>query len=210
MPFVSEFTIEAGPGNTQPWTPRERRGYKLAPSGVGLTHTYETDIKLLAEADWVYLQVVCCAYQIHPATVAELAALGPVGGANAARWTIEGPLLHLPGDPGEATNCTISVEVTHSLTADPGSNWIRYKPGRYRLRSVKARVTVTRPSTAYSFRITKLGILATRLATAQRPRRVQDGVADVIPAGMCRIVSHDFELLGTLDVEDDAFLEILT
>jgi hypothetical protein len=197
-----------GPGNAQPWVPKKYRGTVLKSDGVALSSSYTTDPKLLSEADWVYLQIVCVAYQIHPATVAQLAALGPVGGANAQRWTIEGPLLNRPGDPGLG-NSTILVEIVHSLEADPGSSWIPYKPGHYRLRSVKARVTISMPSTAYSFALTRFAVYATRVAPPQRPRKVQSGIADVLPGGMCRVIAQDFEVQGTLDVEDDAVLEVI-
>ena len=208
MPSSSGFAIEAAPSDAVN-LPIRLRGPKLRASGTDLVHVYETDTKALSEADWVYLSVVCSAYQIHPATVAQLAALGPVGGDNAKRWTIEGPLCDMPDDPG-AGNCTIKAEIAYSLGPDPGSDWKPYEQGRYRLRSVKARVTVTRPTTHYQFRITQLGILATRISAPQRARRVASGVSDVIPAGMCRVISHDFEVIGSLEVEADARLEILS
>ena len=206
MPIAIGISVEAAPGDL-PWLQPSLRGAKLYPDSLDLVHVYETDAKQLAEADWAYLQVVMDAYQVHPATVAELAMLGPVGAPNAQRWTVEGPLMDRPGDPGLG-NCTMLVEVAHSLDLDPGSNWIAYKPGRYRLRSVKARVTITRPALGYSFRVLKLALLATRAATPQRPRRVHAGISDLIPSGMCRIVSRDFEVAGALEIADDAILEI--
>ena len=168
MPISSGITIEAGPGDTEPWVPPERRGSKLRQSGVGLTHSYTTDAQLFSESDWVYLQVVLSAYQIHPATVAELSALGPVGSTNAMRWTIEGPTSHRIGDPGFGVNCTMLVEVAHSLTSDPGTDWRVYRPERYKLRSFKARLTVVRPDVTYGFRVTRFAVRATRVAPAQR------------------------------------------
>lgn len=208
MPIATAMTIEAATPN--PWLPVEHRGTKLKPSGVGLIHSYETDPKDLLEADWAYLQVALVAYQVHPATVAELVALGPVGGANARRWTIEGPLLHRPGDPGAGANCTMVLEVAHSLTSDPGTDWKPYRPGKYRLRSVKARVTITRPAATYSFRIVRFALLATRVSPPKRPRKVR--VADVIPAGMCQIVEGEFEILagGSLEIEAGASLQVIS
>ncbi len=214
MPQLQHGSIDAAP-TEYPWIPASKLGPAVRPSGVELESSYTTDTKTLAEADWVYLQVVMAAHQVHPATVAELALLGPVGGANAKRWTIEGPLMHRPGDPGavfgnDAPQCTALVEVAHSLTADPGTNWRRYVPGRYRLRSVQARVTITRPDPSYSFALTRLAIMATRIAPPARPRRVQ-GVQDVIPSGTCRVVSRDFTIVGagSLVIEADGYLQIL-
>lgn len=194
----------------KPWIPLEERGDQLKPTGSGLVHVYTTDAYVLTEADWVYLQIALIAHQIHPATVAELAALGPVGGANAKRWTIEGPLVHQPDDPGEATNCTMALEVTQSMTADPGSNWRRYTPGRFRLRSVKARLTLTRPALTYDFRVLRFALLATRISAPQRPRKVQAGIVDSIPSGMSRTVVKDFEVVagGSLEIESGAYLEV--
>lgn len=207
MPAFASVSIEAAPV-AKPWITPAFSGPKLQPSGSGLEHVYTTDTKALTEADWVYLQVVLVAHQIHPATVAELATLGPVGSANAQRWTIEGPLSHQPGDPGNG-NCTVLVEIAHSLTSDPGTDWKPYREGRYRLRSVKARVTITRPDDTYSFRVLRFALVAERVGAQQRPRRVQTGVAELIPAGMNWIAAGDFEVKGTLDIEADAHLAIV-
>jgi hypothetical protein len=207
MPTLASVSIEAAPV-AKGWITPTFGGPKLKPSGGGLSHVYTTDAKVLAEADWTYLQVVLVAWQIHPATVAELAALGPVGGSNAKRWTIEGPLSHQPDDPGDG-NCTVSVEIAHSMTSDPGTDWRPYVEGKYRLRSVKARVTITRPSTAYSFRIARLALVAERVGAQQRPRRVHAGVSEVLASGMSWIVSRDFEVIGSLEIESDAYLEII-
>lgn len=207
MPISSAFSIEAAP-TPKPWITPAFGGPKIKPSGGGLSHVYTTDTKTIAEADWVYLQVVLVAWQIHPATVAELAALGPVGSANAQRWTIEGPLSHQPGDPGNG-NCTVSVEIAHSLSSDPGSDWQPYVEGKYRLRSVKARVTITRPTTAYDFRVARFSLRAERVGAQQRPRRVQTGVAELVASGMSWIAAGDFEVKGTLDIEADAHLAVL-
>lgn len=207
MPTLGSVSVEAAPVS-KPWVTPTFGGPKLEPSGGGLVHTYTTDTKVLAEADWTYLQVVLVAWQIHPATVAELAQLGPVGSANAQRWTIEGPLSHQPGDPGNV-NCTVTVEIAHSMTSDPGSDWRPYVEGKYRLRSVKARVTITRPTTDYSFRIARMALRAERVGAQQRPRRVQTGVSEVVAAGMSWIAAGDFEVKGTLDIESDGHLAIV-
>lgn len=210
MPVYSEVSIEAAPSAAERlYLPREQRGKKAKPAS-GLSHTYTTDVYSMAEADWVYLQVTLVAYQIHPATIAELAALGPVGGPNARRWTIEGPLHHVPGDPGAETNCTMKLEIAHSMAATPGSAWRDYEAGRFRLRSAQARVTIVRPSAAYDFRICRFSLLATKVPAPQQVRNVAAGVQDVIPSGMCRSIVRDFRLPATssLRIEDDAFLKI--
>lgn len=212
MPLQSALTTEVAPSASEKlWLPPEMRGTKLKPTGSGLVHTFTTDTYVLAESDWVYLQIALVAYQIHPATVAELSALGPVGGPNAKRWTIEGPLVHVPGDPGEETNCTMRIEVATSMTSTPGSAWRDYSPGRFRLRSAKARLTITRPSTAYSFRVARFTLVATRISAQQRSRKVASGVVDAIPSGMCRVVVRDFEIAAgaSLEVESGAHMEIL-
>ena len=173
-------------------------------------HVYETDTKVLSESDLVRLSLVCSAHQIHPASVDDLAFLGDLDSRNAARWTIEGPLVHVPGDPGEPTNCTITPEIAYSLDSeDPGDDWKPYKPGKYRLRSVKARITITRPSTAYEFRVTQLGIRADRVSAPHRALKVASGISDVIPSGMCSLAVREFEVLGTLEIEAGGHLEIL-
>lgn len=211
MPLQSALTTELAPSATESlWLPPELRGKKLKPSGGGLSHSFTTDAYVLDQSDWVYLQVALVAYQIHPATVADLSALGPVGGENAKRWTIEGPLVHVPGDPGAEENCSMRVEVATSMTASPGNAWRDYTPGKFRLRSAKARVTITRPSTAYSFRVARFALLATRVSAPQRARSVAAGVVDAIPSGMCRSVVRDFRLFSgsTLRIESNAFLKI--
>lgn len=158
------MTIEAAPTVFLHLPPIER-GSKLKATAGSTTHQYETDARSIEEADWMYLQVVHAAYQVHPATVAQLAALGPVGGRDALRWTVEGPTSHRPGDPGAVANCTFLIEVAYSLTATPGSDWRAYKPsGRYKLRSYKARLTITRPDETYDFRVLRFAVRAERVA----------------------------------------------
>lgn len=153
-------------GDLSNWIPLQLRGSKLKPSGGGLVHTYETDAQVLAESDWVYLQVVSSMYQIHPKAWDNYDEFGAFDGRNMSRWTWEGPLHLLPG---ETPNCTSLVEVAYSQTTDPGSAWQEVFPGElYKLRSFKTRVTVTRPHTSYDFRITRLATRATRRAPAQR------------------------------------------
>lgn len=210
MPTLASMTIEAAPPVTSVWVPAARRGPKLQPSGSGLVHTYQTDPYVLDVADWVYLQVAVEAYQIHPATVAELAALGPVGGANAKRWTVEGPLMHRPGDPGVGANCTIKLEVSTSLNADPGTDWREHDPGaEVRLRSARAKITVTRPHASYSFRVTRFALYGTRPSPPQRSLVVSAGVSDVIPAHMTRMLPQlDIEPGAVLTVEANAILRV--
>ena len=155
MPITTNMTVEAGAPSI--WVPAYLRGPQLKPS-AGTTHTHETDAQALAEADWVYLQIVLMAYQIHPMTVGGLDAFGPIGGRNFLRWTSEGPTSLLPG---ETANCSIRVDVAHSLTATAGSDWREHDSGRHKLRSFKARVVVTRPDTTYDFRIVRFGVQAT-------------------------------------------------
>ena len=208
MPLVDHVAIESAP-TAFPWLPASEQGAKVKPSGLSLTHSYTTNTYPLDEADWVYLELVFAAYQIHPATVAELAALGPVGGENAKRWTIEGPLYHRPGDPGVGSNCTMVLEIAHSLTSSPGDDWKPYTPGRYRLRSVKARVRLTRPHTSYEFRITRMALRAKRIAPQQRPRVTY--TEDVLPEGKSLIVAHNYRVAagGSLHIESDAHLRVL-
>ena len=213
MPIASSISLEAAPP-VKPWIPLERRGPKLKASGSSLTHTFTTDTEVLDSVDYVYLEIVLGAYQIHPATIKELAALGPVGGANARRWTIEGPTSHRPGDPGVGANCTMKVEIAHSMNTDPGSDWREYVPGprKYRLRSVKARLVITRPALPYDFRVTQFSLQATRVAAQKRPRGVPGSVADVIQPGACIVVPRNFEIpaTGSLEIADNAYLEILS
>lgn len=211
MPQFQDVGVEDAPtGQALLWTPLDLRSRKLKASS-GLVGTYTTEALVLSECDWVYLQASLVAYQIHPATVAELAALGAVGGANAQRWTIEGPLLHRPGDPGVGSNCSIRVDVSTSInSASPGTNWRSFTPGRYRIRSAVARLTLTRPSTSYNWRVARFGLLGTRVAAPNRSRKVPAGVSDVVPSGMSRVVARDFEVLGSLEIEAGGILEILT
>lgn len=213
MPIAASINVEPAPVS-KPWIPAAERGPKLKATGPSLVHTLTTDAYVLEEADYVYLEIVLRAYQIHPATIAELAALGPVGGANAQRWTIEGPTSHRPGDPGAGANCTMKVEIAHSMTSDPGSDWREYVPGtrKYRLRSVKARLTITRPAATYDFRVLQFDLQAQRAAAQKRPRGVPDGVSDVIQPGACIVVPRNFEIPATssLEIADNAYLEILS
>jgi hypothetical protein len=211
MPAFASTTTEAAPSGADVFvTPPDRRLPRLKPSGATLSGVYTTDTLVFAEADWVILQVALVAWQIHPATIAELAALGPLGGANAKRWTIEGPLSHRPGDPGSG-NCTIKVEIATSMTDDPGSNWVEYEAGRYRLRSAKARLTVTRPAADYDWRVSRFALRAVRVPAGSRARRVAAGVVDAIPTGMSRVVVRDYRVQagGTLRIEPDAYLKII-
>lgn len=212
MPIFSAMSIAPAPAlAVRLRLPPEERGPSLISSGVGLVHVYTSDTYVLAESDLVQLQVLLVAYQVHPATCDELAALGPVDGPNASRWTIEGPLVHVPGDPGEATNCAMKLEIQTSMTDSPVDEpWRDYEAGRYRLRSARVRLTITRPSDTYGFSVHRFTLLATRLSAPQRSRRVRAG-GDAIPAGMCRIVVYDFEIDSgaTLEIEAGGYMEVL-
>ena len=91
-------------------------------------------------------------------------ALGPIEGPNAARWTLEGPTFPVPGEPA---NSTVKLEVAHSLTATPGSDWREFRPGLYKLRSYRVRLTITRPTLDFDFRVYRLATRATRRAQPQ-------------------------------------------
>jgi hypothetical protein len=211
MPTLSSITIEAAPSAAAKlYLPVERHGEKLKAQGVSLVHTYQTDVKVFSECDYVWLQVALVAWQIHPATIEELDALGPIGGANMRRWTLEGPLMHRPGDPGAASNCSMRIRLAHSFRADPGTDWRPYEAGKYRCRSARAELTITRPSTDYDFRVARFTLEARRISAPQRARKVHAGVIDTVPAGMSRVVSTDFEVeaTGSLEIEAGGILEI--
>lgn len=212
MPFFQGIdTVAAPTGAVVHRTPKAFRSKTLKPDALSLESIYRTDPLVLEAADDVWIEVTMEAYQIHPATVAELAALGPVGGENAKRWTVEGPLYHRPGDPGAGRNCTITVEITTSLSSDPGDNWRTYEAGVYRARSVKARLKISRPSTAYSWRVGRFTVSAARIPPPQRGRVVRPGVVDVVPSGMSRTVVRNLRVSpdATLRIESDAFLKII-
>lgn len=174
------MTVEAAP-TPHPWIPLSERGSKLKATAGSTTHSYTTDDRVLASAGWVYLQIVFKAYQIHPATVDELDVLGPVGGRNALRWTIEGPTSHRPGDPGAGANCAMKLEVAYSTTATPGSDWQVYRPrGRYKLRSFKTRLTITRPDETYDFRVVRFATRATRVGLSQRDHYTERFLSDLV------------------------------
>lgn len=164
MPVSQLDTIA---GSTNPWDPVVKKSVALKRDSLNahLIGQFTSNARVLAESDWVYLQALLYAEQIHPWTVDQVAALGPIEGRNAMRWTLEGPLS--PG-PGEPANCAIFLEVAHSLTATPGSDWREFKPGKYKLRSYRMRLTIARPSLDFDFRIYRLATRATRVAPPQR------------------------------------------
>ena len=164
MPQLQNVSVEAAPTN-QPWLPAPERGAKLKANGASLTHSYETDTRALAEADWVYLQVGWIAYQVHPMGWDALDVYGAFDGRDMQRWTWEGPTSLRAGEVG---NCSIACELAYSTTSSPGSDWRAFRPGRYKLRSFKVRLVVTRPSTSYDFRILRLATRATRVAVPRR------------------------------------------
>lgn len=164
MPISQADTIA---GTTDPWVPAIKRSVALKRDNLNvyLVAQFTTNDHVLAESDWVYLQAAVYAEQIHPWTLDQVDALGPIEGPNAQRWTMEGPTSIAPGEPA---NCTMLLEVAHSLTTSPGSDWREFRPGRYKLRSYRMRLTITRPSLDFDFRVYRFATRATRAAPAQR------------------------------------------
>jgi len=136
---------------------------QLIASGSGTTHTYQFTGTPFSTAVPVFLQVGVEAEQHHPATLTELDKLGPIGGRNMGRWTLEGPLVALSGDAGSTVNCTLTTEVAFSTSLTAGSDFREYKAGIYRMRSFKVKVTVVRPDATYNFAITRLSVRATKI-----------------------------------------------
>lgn len=169
MPYSQGEVIA---GTTNPWVPAIRRSAALKRDAlnVELVATFTGDPHVLSESDWVYLQVSMYAEQIHPWTVDQIDALGPIEGENAARWTWEGPTYTLPGEPA---NCTFALEVAHSLTSDPGTDYRAFQSGLFKLRSYRVRLVITRPSLEFDFRVYRLATRATRRALPQREVHVE-------------------------------------
>lgn len=161
----SIVSLSIGAAVNSPWIPAVRRSAHLKATGVALTGSYTTDVHAFSEPDEVYLQAVTYAEQVHPWTVEQVAALGPIEGPNARRWTMEGPTSLRPGEP---SNCTLKVEVATSLGAAPGGDWRTFVPGMFKLRSYKFRATLTRPSADFDFRLYRLATRATRKAQPMR------------------------------------------
>lgn len=161
------FEMAVHPTSSNPWEAPYRRSGALKRDAlnVALFHQYTTDPFVLDEADWVYLQALVYAEQIHPWTVDQVSELGGIESRNAKRWTMEGPISPVAGEPA---NCTQLLQVAYNLTASPGSDWRTFQPDKYKLRSVKLRLTITRPSTDFDFRVYRLAIRATRVAPPQR------------------------------------------
>lgn len=165
MSVISGMEVETGSSN--PWVPVIKRSGALKRDLLNVIpeHQFTTDAYVLSESDWVYLQAVLYAEQIHPWTVDQVDALGPIEGPNAARWTMEGPTFDLPGEPQQ---CDCKIEVAHSLTDDPGTDWRVFRAGKFKLRSAKLRLTITRHSLDFDFRVYRFALRATRMAPPQR------------------------------------------
>jgi hypothetical protein len=163
MSVLSGLTASAGLG-IAPGVPPVKQSPSLAPSGGGLTHVYTSGTKIIAggEPDWVYLSAVLYAEQIHPATLEDLDAMDV---RDLERWSIEGPTSLRPG---ETPNCSLTLDMAYSLTTTPGTDWREFRPGEYKLRSYILRLTITRPTTDYDFRVYRLATRATRKAKPMR------------------------------------------
>lgn len=161
------ISMSIQPPSTDPWVPLIRRGAALKRDllNVDLIGSYTGDAHVFDEAEWVYLQAVTYAEQVHPWTVDQIDALGPIEGANAMRWTFEGPTSIRAGEP---QNCTMALELAYSQTTVPGSDWRTFRPGRYKLRSYRVRIVVTRPSLDFDFRVYRLATRATKLGKARK------------------------------------------
>lgn len=170
MPIIAGMEVEDAA--THPWIPAIKRSGALKRDllNVALVAVYESESLVLNESDWVYLQAVLYAEQIHPYTLDQIGALGPIEGPNAARWTIEGPTSDLPGEPQQ---CDFKIEVAHSLMATSGTDWRAFRPGKFKLRSCRLRLTITRYSLDFDFRVYRFAIRANRIAPPQRDWAVE-------------------------------------
>lgn len=159
--------IDVQASDPVPWKAPLRRPAALKRDALNtsLSHTYTSTLHTLTEAEEVYLVAELYAEQIHPWTVDQVAALGAIEGRDAARWTMEGPTMVRPGEPA---NCTLKLEVAHSLASAPGEDWQEFRAGVYKLRSYKMRVTITRPSTDFDFRVYRLSTRAIRRRPVMR------------------------------------------
>ena len=133
---------------------------QLAPTGGGLQHRYEFTGGTFSATQWAYLQIGIEANQVYPWTFEDLDSLGTWSSVALARWTSEGPLALRSGEP---LNCVLTIEISTSTTSTPGTNWIRFRPGRYKLRRYALRITIDRPTTSHSFRLRRLVVRATRI-----------------------------------------------
>lgn len=167
MVVLTNLAVIAAPSMPQAiGLPPAYRSAALYASGGALEHIYEGNVRSLFAAEELQLEVVLVAYQIHPWTVEQISELGPIGGRNMARWTLEGPTSPMPGEPG---NCTFKLEIAHSTGASPGTDWREIRPGgKYLLRSYQTRLTIVRPSTDFDFRVHRLNVSATRTLTPQQ------------------------------------------
>lgn len=161
--------LQIVPPTVKRWLPPVRRTAYLEPNGIDLVSIAETPVRSFTEADWVYLQIVLYAEQIHPWTMEDIDQLKTE--RDLARMSIEGPTFIRPGEPAD---CTMKVEVAHSLTATPGSDWREYRGvGPYKLRSFQARLTITLPTTDHSFRLYRFATRATRRGAPMRDTHVE-------------------------------------
>ena len=131
-------------------------GYLRFPtSGTDTSGTYTTGTWDMGEARRMHVRAAATAHQRAAATVADMDF--DVDGHEAQRWTAEGPTFVRSGD---AANCTIKVEWSHSATSDPGTTFRPFKPGLVYFRSAAFKITVTRPSNAADLRIERFGVFA--------------------------------------------------
>jgi hypothetical protein len=81
------ITVHPAPSASEPWIPPIKRTGALKRDALNesLVHQYLADAHTLEESDWVYLHAVVYAEQIHPWTIDQVDALGPIEGRNAAR-----------------------------------------------------------------------------------------------------------------------------
>ena len=75
-------------------------------------------------------------------------------------WSWEGPLddLHTDATWRESSNVAMVVEMAYSTTSSPGSGWVAYRPGVYKLRSVKFRISFERATSGYDVRLTRAAV----------------------------------------------------
>lgn len=161
MPVLANMAVQGALTGAQALqVPPQYQTSALKATGGGTLHTYTGDAQSLSSLQEVHLEVVLVAYQIHPYTLDQLDQLGPIGGRNWRRWSLEGPTCPRDGEPD---NCTIQVQIAHSPTATAGTDWKEYRPGLYRLRSYNARIRITRPNTNFDFRVHRFAVRVARL-----------------------------------------------
>lgn len=115
-----------------------------------------------------YVEFLCVADQVHPLTV-EQAQL-PIDSPLMDRWTAEGPLTLLDGEPA---NCTMLVEWRSLIALGGGtSDWSPYTPGiAFGVKgTIDFRVTVTRPNTDFNVRIYRMASRTSRVPKQRHER----------------------------------------